>query len=127
MAGKLYGVGVGPGDPGLLTLKAVQVIKACDVIAVPGKEPENTVAYQIASGACPAIRKKEILGIHMPMTKDKDRLKKSHADGARILEAYLDQGKAVAFLTLGDPTVYSTYIFSGKILEFADPFHELFY
>ena len=58
MAGKLYGVGVGPGDPGLLTLKAVQVIKACDVIAVPGKEPENTVAYQIASGACPAIEKR---------------------------------------------------------------------
>ena len=117
MAGKLYGVGVGPGDPGLLTLKAVQVIKACDVIAVPGKEPENTVAYQIASGACPAIRKKEILGIHMPMTKDKDRLKKSHADGARILEAYLDQGKAVAFLTLGDPTVYSTYIYLHNIVK----------
>ena len=53
----------------------------------------------------------------MPMTKDKDRLKKSHADGARILEAYLDQGKAVAFLTLGDPTVYSTYIYLHNIVK----------
>ena len=41
MAGKLYGVGVGPGDPELMTLKAIQVMEACDVIAAPGKEPEN--------------------------------------------------------------------------------------
>ena len=109
MARKVYGVGVEARGSGTSTLKAVQVIKACDVIAVPGKEPENTVAYQIASGARPAIRKREILGIHMPMTKDKDRLKESCRWSTNI-GSVSDMGKAVAFLTLGDPTVYSTYI-----------------
>ena len=52
MAGKLYGVGVGPGDPGLLTLKAIQVMEACDVIAAPGKEPDKTVAYQVKKESC---------------------------------------------------------------------------
>ena len=49
MAGKLYGVGVGPGDPELMTIKACKIIRSCPVIAVPGKAPEETVAYQIAA------------------------------------------------------------------------------
>ena len=51
MAGRLYGVGVGPGDPELMTIKACKIIRSCPVIAVPGKAQEETVAYQIASGA----------------------------------------------------------------------------
>lgn len=47
MAGKLYGVGIGPGDPELLTLKAVRIIRKSQVIAVPGKVPSETIAYQI--------------------------------------------------------------------------------
>lgn len=111
MAGKLYGVGVGPGDPELLTLKAMRIIRESDVIAVPGRNPEETVAYQIVAGACEEVRQKELLGIHMPMTKDADELEKSHEEGAGLLREQLDLGKDVAFLTLGDPTVYSTYIY----------------
>lgn len=111
MAGKLYGVGVGPGDPELLTLKAVKIIRACDVIAVPGKEPREAAAYKIAYSACPEIEDKELLGIHMPMTKDEKELEKSHEAGARILEHILNQGKDAAFLTLGDPCIYSTYLY----------------
>ncbi len=111
MAGKLYGVGVGPGDPELLTLKAVRTIRESAVIAVPGRNPRETAAYRIAAGACGEIGPKELLGIHMPMTKDEDELEKSHAEGVRLLREQLDQGKDVAFLTLGDPTVYSTYIY----------------
>ena len=44
MAGKLYGIGVGPGDPELITLKALRLMKECDVIAVPGKDPSDSIA-----------------------------------------------------------------------------------
>ena len=110
MAGRLYGVGVGPGDPELMTIKACKIIRNCPVIAVPGKAPEETVAYQIAAGAEPAVREKELLGIHMPMTKDPKILEESHRAAVEKLKEELDAGKDVAFLTLGDPTVYSTYL-----------------
>lgn len=118
MTGKLYGVGTGPGDPELLTIKAVKIIHACEVIAVPGKVPQAAVAYRIACSACPEIKNKETLGIPMPMTKDEAELEKSHEAGARTLENVLRKGKSVAFLTLGDPCVYSTYLYlHERILE----------
>lgn len=118
MAGKLYGVGVGPGDPQLLTIKALRVIKECDIIAVPGKIAKDTVAYKIVEEICPEIEKKELLGIYMPMTKDKKVLETSHAEGVSKLREQLDAGKNIAFLTLGDPTVYSTYMYlHGQIDE----------
>ena len=117
MAGRLYGVGVGPGDPELMTIKACKIIRSCPVIAVPGKAPEETVAYQIAAGAEPAVREKELLGIHMPMTKDPKILEESHRAAVEKLKEELDAGKDVAFLTLGDPTVYSTYLYVHQELR----------
>ena len=55
MRGILYGVGVGPGDPELMTLKAVRMIRENEVIAVPGAEAKETVAYQIAVQAVPEL------------------------------------------------------------------------
>ena len=117
MAGRLYGVGVGPGDPELMTIKACKIIRNCPVIAVPGRAPEETVAYQIAAGAEPAVREKELLGIHMPMTKDPKILEESHRAAVEKLKEELDAGKDVAFLTLGDPTVYSTYLYVHQELR----------
>ena len=117
MAGRLYGVGVGPGDPELMTIKACKIIRNCPVIAVPGKAPEETVAYQIAAGAEPTVREKELLGIHMPMTKDPKILEESHRAAVKKLKEELDAGKDVAFLTLGDPTVYSTYLYVHQELR----------
>lgn len=114
MSGKLYGVGVGPGDPELVTIKAIRIMKEADVLAVPGEQKEGSVAYQIAKQAMYEMDKKEIIPIHMPMTKEEARLQDSHRKGAEEIIKHLEMGKTVAFLTLGDPTIYSTYIYLHK-------------
>lgn len=109
--GMLYGVGVGPGDPQLMTLKATQLAQSCDIIAVPHKDLEKCVALKIAAGAVPGLLEKPLLAVEMPMTKDKDILEQAYAHGTMLLQEQLDAGKTVVFLTLGDPTVYSTYCY----------------
>lgn len=109
--GVLYGIGVGPGDPELMTLKAVKTARDCDLIAVPHKEAEKCTALRIALGAVPELAEKELLAVDMPMTKDPVRLENAYAAGAAALAEQLEAGKNVCFLTLGDPTVYSTYLY----------------
>lgn len=116
MNGILYGVGVGPGDPELMTLKAVRLIRENQIIAVPGAEPKDTVAYQIAVQAVPELAEKTLLPVYMPMTHDKAEMKRNHEKGAEILESYLRRGSNVIFLTLGDPCVYSTYTYLQKLV-----------
>ena len=115
--GTLYGVGIGPGDPELLTLKAVRLIREAQVIALPGKEAKETVAYRIAVQAVPELEEKHLLPVAMPMTKDKKELEENHRLAAEAVERELDAGKDVAFLTLGDPTVYSTYLYVHKRVQ----------
>lgn len=114
MVGKLYGLGIGPGDPELITKKALRIIEESDIILVPGTKKEDSVAYRIAKKAYERLDEKEIVTIPMPMTKEKEILKRSHEEGAEIVEKLVKQGKQVAFLTLGDPTVYSTYLYIHK-------------
>ena len=78
MKGKLYGIGVGPGDPELLTLKALRLIRENDVIAVPGNEIQKSVAYQIVKGAYDALDEKTLIPVAMPMTKDPAVLEQNH-------------------------------------------------
>lgn len=117
MNGKLYGVGVGPGDPELMTIKAVRIIKEADVIAVPGKEKESCVAYTIALGAIPSLVEKNILELDMPMIKNKEILNQNYDEVAVEISKCLESGKTVAMLTLGDPTVYSTYMYIHQRIE----------
>jgi len=112
----LYGIGVGPGDPELMTMLAVRTMRESDVILVPGETPAKSVAYQIASKACPEIKEKEIIAVPMPMTKDPEILRASHEAGADTAIRFLDEGKQVSFLTLGDPTIYSTYMYVHRIV-----------
>jgi precorrin-2/cobalt-factor-2 C20-methyltransferase len=117
MNATLYGVGVGPGDPELMTLKACRLIRENDIIAVPGRDPRESTAYQIAVQAVPSLTDKTLVAVDMPMVRDKEELHRYHQAGARQLEKWLDQGKNVVFLTLGDPSIYSTFSYLSEIVS----------
>ena len=106
--GKLWGVGVGPGDPELLTLKAVRVISQADVVLVPESKGSDNVALTIAGAY---IKGKEVRKISTPMVRDQAVLDQAFEEAADTIGALLDQDKQVVFLTLGDPCVYSTYMY----------------
>ncbi len=112
--GKLYGIGVGPGDPELMTLKAVRLIETCDVVAVPKGGSGEQTALNIASQW---IGDKPILHCDMPMIRDREKLAACHDQAADDICALLDAGKTVVFLTLGDPAVYSTYWYVHRRVE----------
>ena len=114
--GILYGIGVGPGDPELMTLKAVSTIRSCDIIAIPQRKREECLALRIATGAVPELAQMPILEIHMPMTKDPEILSRAYRAGSDTLIAQLQAGKTVGFLTLGDPSVYSTYLYLHRLV-----------
>ncbi len=109
MKGILYGVGVGPGDPELMTVKACRRIRQSDVIALPGEDPKETKAYQIAVQAVPEMKDKTLLPLSFPMTDDLEKQAAAHRADAAHVETYLEKGADVAFLTLGDVSFYSTF------------------
>ncbi|MCD8146537.1 MAG: precorrin-2 C(20)-methyltransferase [Clostridiales bacterium] len=106
--GTLYGIGVGPGDPELLTVKAVRLLQAADVIAAPNSGGESRTALNIVKEY---IEDKPVLLCPTPMTRDRETLNRAWEDNAQQICALLGQGKQIAFVTLGDPTVYSTYFY----------------
>ncbi len=110
MSGILYGVSVGPGDPELMTLQAARILKTCDVLAIPRSSDDNDrVAYEIARRAVPEISGCERIELDMPMTRDPEKLRRTRLAAVERLTGLLSAGKKVAFLTLGDSSIYSTY------------------
>ncbi len=117
--GKVYAVGVGPGDPELLTLKAVRILGRCSVIAVPkGRRDGESMALGII-GKAVGLAGKEILDIHFPMVKDLSP--KALAPAAQTILDEVKKGKDVAFVTLGDPSIYSTFFRIRQALLFMEP------
>ena len=106
--GVLYGVSVGPGDPELITLKAVRTIREADVVAVPDIGHKRQTAYAIAEAY---LDGKELLDCSTPMTKDRTVAEAAYEKIADDLCALFDAGKSVAYLCLGDIAIYSTYIY----------------
>ncbi|MBQ1451085.1 MAG: precorrin-2 C(20)-methyltransferase [Clostridia bacterium] len=115
MNGILYGVGVGPGDPELLTLKALKVLRSADVVACPEKDGKAGVAFGIAEKVCPEIASAEKLLLSFPMKKDD--LDAFHNSAASAIASVLLSGRNVAFLTLGDTGFYSTFYYVADILK----------
>lgn len=115
MKGTLYGIGIGPGDPELITLKAVNILKKIDVVIAPRTQKnEKSTALNIAM---PHLRQNtEILELVFPMVYDENQLNEAWLDGKNTILNLLEQGKQVAFLTLGDPMLYSTYIYIFRLL-----------
>jgi precorrin-2/cobalt-factor-2 C20-methyltransferase len=109
--GTFYGVGVGPGDPELLTVKAINVLKAADVIAVPvskeGSGGAGRALSIVEKGV--GLNGKEILELYLPMTRDMSALKTSRDEAAARVAGRLNEGHDVAFITVGDPMIYSTF------------------
>mgnify|MGYP004454636589 FL=1 len=113
--GTLYGVSVGPGDPELMTLKAVRCIEQCPVLAAPQTAAGRMLALDIAKGAVD-VSGKIILPLHFAMSRDPEVLKASHAAAADAVRAHLDAGRDVALLNLGDVSIYATYGYLEEIL-----------
>ena len=119
MRGTFYGIGVGPGDPELLTVKAIKAIEAADVLIAPKTEKkEGSVALEIAR---PYLKKDiEIVYQVFPMVKDFAEDTGAWEANKEEILALLNAGKNVAFLTLGDPMFFSTYIYVFRLLEHED-------
>lgn len=112
--GVLYGLGVGPGDPELLTVKAVRILKEADVIAVPDKGSGEKTALNIVKDY---VQEEKLLYCATPMVRDQKQLDAAYDAIANTLCGLLDQGKNVAYITLGDPSVYSTYMYVHERVE----------
>jgi len=108
--GTLYGVGAGPGAADLLTLRAVLVLREADVLALPrSSDFGQSVAWQIVSSAVGERPLQARLKLTFPMSKDPDLVRPHVMKAASAIEAHLSQGKSVAFVTEGDPSLFSTF------------------
>ena len=129
MQGTFYVVGVGPGDPQLMTLKAARILEECDVWFVPSAfENGGSMALKIASGAVQR-EGKTILSHRFPMKQihrgeaPDPEVKSAWQEAAKTIMASLADGKDVVFPTLGDPAIYSTGFYVCETLqEYGSPF-----
>lgn len=107
--GNFYGIGLGPGDPELLTLKALHTIQRADCIFVPKSDSkEDSLALEIVKDY---VKGKKIIEQIYPMTKDKQTLNTAWLKAAEEIHAEVKNGHDVIYLTLGDPMTFSTYIY----------------
>jgi len=106
--GTFYGVGVGPGDPDLLTVKAVKVMAAVDVVFAAGHERSGkSLAAEIVAPHC----EREIVELPFPHTFESVAGQGPHREAAEKIAAVLKEGRSAAFLTLGDPMTFSTFTY----------------
>jgi len=126
MTGTLYVIGVGPGDPELLTLKAVRILREAPCICVPkGKEDGSSMALNIIKKVVD-LSGKEIIEAYFPMRKTKTspdacELDTKWNETVETVFAILSKGTDMAFITIGDPTIYSTFFYLYDRLLELDP------
>lgn len=118
--GTLYGVGVGPGDPKLLTLRAVEVLQAVEVVFAAGStKNEYSLALNIVRQHLrPQV---EVRRLDFPMTQDQRALESAWQENARQVLEVLEAGRDAAFVTIGDPLTYSTFCYLLRTVQELDP------
>ena len=119
--GKLIGIGVGPGDTELLTLKAAKVLKTVPVVFSPKSSKEKeSIALSIVK---PVLEERKdykrlmVVEPIFPMIENKKELEKIWNSASEMIAQYLDSGRDVAFITLGDTSIFSTYSYVQKRLK----------
>jgi len=117
MLGTLYGLGVGPGDPELITVKAFRKLKEAAVIAYPKKQRGSKSYAQKIIDCYFQPHEKELIGLVFPMTKDQEVLDKRWNETVESVWEKLQEGKDVAFVTEGDPMLYSTFIHMMRLMQ----------
>lgn len=115
--GTFYAVGVGPGDPELLTLQAANILKRCPVIAAPQTRSGQMLALDIARSALD-LREKEVLPLSFTMSREPALREESYQTAARQIEAFLQKSLDVAMVNLGDVSIFATvYYILERIRE----------
>jgi len=116
MTGRLYGIGVGPGDPDLITLKAWRLLTSAPVIAYPAPEQGDSLARRIVA---PHIDGSQIeIVIRMPITAERFPAQEVYDRAAEELATHLDAGRDVVVLCEGDPFLYGSFMYLfGRMLE----------
>lgn len=119
MSGTFYGLGVGPGDPELITLKAWRIISQAPVIAYPAANGSDSLARKIASPFIPEDVTE--LAIPVPMRREREPAQEAYDEAAKLFAQHLDAGKDVAFLCEGDPLFYGSFAYLLDRLAAAYP------
>ncbi len=102
----VYSIGLGPGDPELITLKAVKRLEGSDIVVVPQSDKlGRSIAKDIILNFIPESK---LMMYYFPMTNDKSDLDKRYKELAKKIETLVGEGKSVSYVTIGDPTIYST-------------------
>lgn len=109
MSGRLYGLGVGPGDPELLTLKALRILRAVPVIAYPASDSGPSIARRIVETHLPEGQ--EEIEILVPMRVERAPARDVYDAAALRISAHLDAGRDVAVLCEGDPFFYGSFMY----------------
>ncbi len=113
----LTAIGVGPGDPDLLTVKAVRAIQEADTIMCPASRHDRpSIALSVIESLVDRTRQ-DVIKLIFPMTKDTHILESTWETNAKLIAQRVLQGGSVVYVTVGDPYLYSTWIYMSRNLE----------